>query len=451
MARPRGMAGFTVVWAGQVVSMLGTAMAQFGLMFWVWNATHSATPMAILAFCQFFPAIIMTPIAGSLVDRWDRKRTMMISDLVAGSGSVMALLLFSSGSLAIWQLYAIGIFTGMFGAFQWPAYSAAISTMVEKKHYARADGMMGMAEAVSGIAGAPIAAFLLIAFGNDAGLQWILVADILTFTFAIGMLLLVHIPQPPPAKDLQEGRAGVFKDALYGFRYIWARKPLLYLQLSFLVVNFLAGPAMVLLNPMILAKTGSDKAVLGTVQAFFGVGGLIGSIALAAWGGPKRKILALLVGDFIAGMCICIGFGIGRNVYVWAASAFLVMLTLPISNGASQAIWQSKVEPNRQGRVFAARRLIAQFSSAVTMVISGPLADQFFEPGMQANGTLAGTFGWLVGTGPGAGMALFLVFSGLAAALAVPIFYLMPKVRNVERLVPDWKEEKNPPENAANQ
>jgi len=232
----------------------------------------------------------------------------------------------------------------------------------------------------------------------------------------------------------------VFKDYGYGFRYIWERKPLLALQMSFFLVNLLAAPSMILLNPMILARTGGDKVILGVVQAAFGVGGLVGAIALAAWGGPKRKILALLVGDLIAGVCTCIGFGIGGNVYIWAATAFLIMLVIPISNGASQAIWQSKVPPNRQGRVFGARRLIAQGASGATMILAGPLADRLFEPAMQAGGSLSGAFGWLVGTGPGAGMALMLFFSGLLMSLVVSIFYTLPIVRNVETLVPDHDE-----------
>jgi DHA3 family macrolide efflux protein-like MFS transporter len=428
--KPKGMAAFTVIWIGQLVSVLGTAMTQFALMIWIWEKTGQATAMALMGFFTFVPMVIMMPFAGALVDRWNKKMAMMLGDLAAGLGTVAILMLYQSGSLEIWHLYIIGIFIGAFGAFQWPAYSSAITLMVEKKNYARASGLVGLVESVAGIFGPPMAAFMLVM----VGISGILVIDILTFTFAIGVLLLVHIPSP---EDLKEGLGGVVKDAGYGFKYIFKRKPLLGLQLTFFVFNLVSTFGMVVFTPMILARTGSDKMILASVQSVLAVGGVVGGIALAVWGGPRRKIHGLLGGMIVVSAVFGIGFGIGQTPIIWMMFGFMAMMIVPTLNGSSQAIWQSKVPANKQGRVFAARMVIAQAAGAAAMVLVGPLADFYFEPAMMIKGSLAGTFGWLVGTGPGAGMALMILLSSFISMFVGIIAYRIRIIRNVERIIPD--------------
>ena len=431
--KPKGMAAFTVVWVGQLVSVLGSAMTQFALMIWIWQETGQATAMALMGFFTFVPMVIMMPIAGALVDRWNKKLAMMMGDLAAGLGTVAILLLFQNGALEIWHLYLIGIFIGAFGSFQWPAYSSAITVMVDKKHYARASGLVGLVGSISGIFGPPMAAFLL----GVADISLILIIDIVTFTFAIGVLLLVHIPNPPPAEDLKSGAKGLFSDAGYGFKYIYQRKPLFGLQMTFFVFNLVSTFGMVVMMPMILARTGSDKLVLASVQSVLALGGVSGGILLAIWGGPRRKINGLLGGMIIIALIFGIGFGIGQTPLMWMIFGFLAMLMLPTLNGSSQAIWQTKVPANRQGRVFAARMVIAQGAGAVAMVIVGPLADFYFEPAMMLQGSLAPTFGWLVGTGPGAGMGLMILFSSILSMFVGIIAYRIRIIRNVERIIPD--------------
>ncbi|MBA3044954.1 MAG: MFS transporter [Candidatus Thermoplasmatota archaeon] len=431
--KPKGMAAFSVIWVGQLVSVLGSAMTQFALMIWVWEETGQATAMALMGFFTFLPMVIMMPFAGALVDRWNKKLAMMLGDLAAGLGSVAILLLYLGGSLEIWHLYLIGIFIGVFGAFQWPAYSSAITVMVDKKHYARASGLVGMVGSISGIFGPPLAAFFLVMLD----ISGILIIDIVTFTFAIGVLLLVHIPNPPPADDLQTGAKGLLKDAAYGFKYIYKRKPLLGLQSTFFVFNLIITFGMVVMVPMILARTGSDKLILASVQSVLAIGGVAGGLLIAIWGGPRRKINGLLGGMIVIAVIFAIGFGMGQTPIIWMIFGFMAMLLIPTLNGSSQAIWQSKVPANRQGRVFAARMVIAQGAGAAAMVIVGPLADFYFEPAMAVHGSLAPTFGWLVGTGPGAGMGLMILLSSLLAAMVGAVAYQIRIIRNVERIIPD--------------
>ena len=428
-----GMGVFSLIWVGQLVSVLGSAMTQFALMIWVWEETGQATALALMGFFTFAPLMIMMPIAGSLVDRWNKKLAMMLGDLAAGLGTVAILILYNANALEIWHLYVIGIFIGALGSFQWPAYSSAITIMVEKKDYARASGLVGLVGSIAGIFGPPLAAVFLVMLGIDG----ILMIDIVTFCFAIGILLLVKIPQLPPADDLQKGIKGVFKDAGYGFKFIYNRKPLFGLQMTFFAFNLISTFGMVVLNPMILATTGSDKIILASVQSVLAVGAVAGGIILAVWGGPRKKINGLLGGMIIIALLFGIGFGIGRTPLMWMVFGFSAMMLLPTLNGSSQAIWQSKVPANKQGRVFAARGVIAQGAGAMAMIIVGPLADLYFEPAMSIRGSLAPTFGWLVGTGPGAGMSLMILLTSMASMVVAIIAFNTKFIRNVERIVPD--------------
>jgi hypothetical protein len=187
---------------------------------------------------------------------------------------------------------------------------------------------------------------------------------------------------------------------------------------------------------MILARTGNDAGVLGIVQSIMGVGGVVGSVVLSIWGGPKRRIHGVLAGMGL-GMTGMVLMGLGRDLYVWSLAAFISLLFIPIINGSNQAIWQTKVAPDVQGRVFATRAMIAQISVPVAMLLSGPMADYYFEPAMMAGGSLEPVFGMLVGTGPGAGMALMFVIAGLCGVLIGFGSYAFKAVRDVEDIIPD--------------
>src|SRR3990172_8175444 len=185
--RPTGMTAFTIVWFGQVISLLGSAMTQFALTIWAWQITGSATALALVGFFNFGPTVLLSPIAGALVDRWNRKLVMMLSDLAAGLSTVVILVLYATDNLQIWHLYIAGAFSGAFQAFQFPAYSASISLMMPKEQYARANGMISVADFGSGIFAPVLAALLL----GAIGIGGVLAIDIVTFVAAIGALLFV--------------------------------------------------------------------------------------------------------------------------------------------------------------------------------------------------------------------------------------------------------------------
>ena len=431
--RPAGMLAFSLVWAGQIVSVLATNMTGFAITIWVYERTHSATALGLAQVFFITPYLLVTPLVGIMVDRYNRKMMMMLSDLGAGLATVGLLVLQSQGRLEIWHLYAANLMTGTFNSFQWPAYSAAISTMVPKEQLGRANGMMSLVEIGPGVI-APLLAGALLPFIHLTG---ILLIDVTTFVTAVAFLLAVRIPQPPVTEAGREGRGGILKEALYGFRYIFARPSLLGLQLVFMTGNLMAGLAYTVLAPMILARTSNNGVIFGTVQSVGAIGGVIGGIAMGAWGGFRRRVHGVLIGWALSSLLGQVVIGLGRGPWLWIPGAFIAYFFVPLVDGSNQAIWQSKVAPDVQGRVFAARRLIAWLTTPISPLIAGPLADFVLEPGMREGGGLTGAFGWLVGTGPGAGMALLIIVTGLLAMTVGVSGYLFPAVRNAEDILPD--------------
>ena len=431
--RIEGMTAFTIVAIGQAISLIGSGMTGFAVVIWAWQETGKATTLALAGFFAFGPVVLVSPFAGALVDRLNRKLVMMLSDLAAGLGTVLLLALYLTDSLQIWHLYVIGAFEGVFQAFQWPAFSAAISVMIPKEQYARANGMLETARAGSGIL-APALAGAVIGF---AGIAWVFAIDIVTFVFAIGALLLIYVPQPEVSEEGLRSRGSIWKEAGYGFKYIWERKSLFWLQMVFFFINLTAVFGFTVQAAMILARTNDNATILGTVQSVGAVGGVAGGLLLSTWGGPKRRIHGVLMGMIGSSILSTMLMGIGRSLPIWAVAAFMGAAIIPVLNGSNQAIWQSKVAPDLQGRVFSVRRLIAQITAPVAMLLAGPMADYLFEPAMQEGGVLTPFFGFLLGTGAGAGMALMFLISGVLGVLVGLAGYLFPIIRNVEDILPD--------------
>jgi MFS family permease len=433
LKRPTGMAAFNVFWFGQFVSLIGSGMAQFALAIWAWQVTGTATALALITVFSTAPTILLSPLAGALVDRWDRKWTLILSDAASALATLAILLLFLADSLQIWHLYVASVWVGIFQALQWPAYSAAITLMVDKAQYGRTSGMMGLAQAGSAV-GAPILAGLLLSLVGIAG---VIAVDLLTFGIALICLLVITVPKPERAAQDVEAPPSLWRESFDGFRYIRARPSLLGLQLTFLVVNLVSAFTFGMINAYILARTGNNAQALATAITAFGVGGILGGITMGAWGGPKPRIYGLIGGMIVSNFFSGPLLGTTQSVVLWAIWAFCCGLTMPILDGSSQAIWQSKVDPALQGRVFAVRRMIAQVSFPLGLLIAAPLADRVFEPAMMPDGALAPLFGPLVGVGPGAGMGLMLVGAGLVGILAACIAFSIPAIRHVETLLPD--------------
>jgi MFS transporter, DHA3 family, macrolide efflux protein len=431
--RPTGIAAFIVIWIGQIISILASGMSGFALSIWMYRQTQSATAMGLMQVFYITPFLLLSPIAGVMVDRYNRKLMMMVSDLTAVTATAGLLILSATGHLQFWHMYISSILYGIGNTFQWPAYSAVISTMVPKEQLGRVNGLMTLMEVGPGVL-APLLAGALLPLISLTGILGI---DVATFLFAVGALLVVHVPQPVKTEEGKKAQGSLWKEAGYGFRYIFARPSLLGLQMVFFSGNLFAGIAQVVMAPMILARTNQNALIFGSVQTAAAIGMVVGSVVMSAWGGFKRRVHGVLAGWIYTGLIGTALLGLKFGLPAWIAGVVLGGLALPLVNGSNQAIWQSKVAPDLQGRVFSARRLIAWFTNPISPIIGGTLADFVLEPAMRTPGTLTRLFGWLVGTGPGAGMGLLIVCCGILAALAGLAGYFIPAIRNAEDLLPD--------------
>lgn len=426
-----GLRAFGLIWLGQVISLVGTRMSFFAILIWVWDQTGSATAMISINVVASIPALVFRFVAGSLVDRWNRKRVMQVADLVAGAASLAVFLLFTSAQLEMWHLYLTAAVAGVAGTFQGLAYSASLSLMIPKAHYARARGLITLGDYAAQV-GAPLLGGLLVVV---IGISGVLLLDLLTLLVAMVLLALVAIPQPETMQVTQ--RPTLLRDALLGYQFILKRRGLLGLLLISLAFAFAESLAFPLIAPMILARTGGDEFTLGTVMSVQGASGIVGSLLLVAWGGPKRRIHGVLMGVILTGLLGDTLMGFGQSLPVWLVAALGLELFIPMMMGSYHALWQSKVEPAMQGRVFAARDVVASFGEPFAKLGSGLMADTVFGPAMMPGGSLAPVLGELIGTGPGAGIGLVIILGGLLTTVAGLAGYLLRDVRNLETQLPD--------------
>lgn len=431
-AQPTSMRAFAVLWSGQLVSILGTQMTSFAILVWAWELTGQATPLALIGFFTHTPTIVASIFAGILVDRWNRKLMMVLGDTVAALSTIALLLLLLTDQLQIWHLYCAGVINGLFGYFQSLAFSASISLLVPKQHYVRA-GAMGYASDFSASILAPALAGT---FYSLIGLQGILVIDLVTFLCAVSTVWIVRIPQVVQSEVSHQGDRRLRQELTFGFRYLFARSSLFAMLIFLMSSNLIGNACSALYPPMILARTQDNAAILASVQAAGGIGGLVGSGVLSVWGGSKRRIHGFLTGSILmyAGGVL---LGLGRSQPVWVAASFLEAFFWTFFISANGAIWLAKVEPDVQGRVFATRYLLAQLASPIGLIMAGPLADYVFEPAMQPGTPLAWALGGVFGTGAGAGMALQYSLLALCGMLIGFLGYTVRLLRDVETIVPD--------------
>ncbi|HET7839695.1 MAG TPA: MFS transporter [Rectinemataceae bacterium] len=430
VAKLGGMRGFFVLWLGQAFSILGGSMALFAITLWIYQRTGQATPVAMLGFFNLMPTLLFGLFTGVLVDRHDRRLMMLLSDLATLAINLFLIGFAVSGSLAVWQLYAAAFVVGTFQTFQWPATSAAVTLMVDKKHYARAASLLEMAGMSSGVV-APLLAGSLLGF---LGLGGVLAVTATGSALSVASLFLIDLPARAP----HEGpRPRILSEVRDGLAYLLERPPLIGLQSTFLLGNFFFTLSYALLGPMILAKTGNNAISFASVETAGAVGGLVGSGLIALLGGTKNRVLGILLGWVGSGLGGLLIIGLGRGLQLWMLGSFLGAALGSLNYASNQALWQSKVAPDLQGRVFAVRRLIATGVIPLASLAAGPLADRLLEPAMREGGSLVGLLGPVFGVGPGSGIAIIFACCGIATALVGSLAWFVPVIRRAESLIPD--------------
>jgi MFS transporter, DHA3 family, macrolide efflux protein len=425
--RERGVKTFAVVWLGQLVSNLGSSMTSFGLAIWVFDRTGSVLQLSLIVMAARAPALLVSPFAGALVDRWDRRTAMLLADTGAAVGTLATMILILTGSLETWHLYVTLSFSGLFSAFQYPAYSAAVTLMIPKEHYARASGLVQLAGSIGRVVAPAIAAAVVVA----SGLGPIFIVDFATYLFAVGTLAFVAFPKAPPSTRRGTGVRGLALEAKEGLEFVIARRALLVLLLSFLMVNFAFSFQSVLMVPLLLNLT--SEQVAGFVVSIGAVAIVTGSLVLSVWGGPVNRIAGVYVPIAAMGVGLIV-IGIRPVLGLVIAGSILMHGTHPVAGGSSQSIWQSKVPPELQGRVFAIRQVTAIAATPVAYLLAGTLADGLLEPLMtDASGPMAAVFG----TGAGRGIGVLFVATGILAIITVIVAIRHPRIRNLETEIPD--------------
>lgn len=425
-----GLSAFFAIWFGQLVSLVGSGLTRFALGVWVFQQTESVTQFTLIAFFATIPGAVALPLGGALSDRLDRRRLMFLSDSVAAAATIVILLLASLDRLAVWHIYIVVTVQGLAAAFQWPSYLASIPLLVPKQHLGRASGVTRTGRAISEIVAPLVAGGLLLIIGLDG----IILIDLTTFLFAASVLALVRIPK---ARQTEAGRAaqGTIRQEIRSGRvYIRSRPGLRMLVIYLAVINFAFAMSQVLITPLVLSFT--NEQTLGVILAIAGAGMLMGTVVMAAWGGPRRQMNGVLAFTVLLGTGLII-LGWQPTVTLVALGGFIIMFAYPILNGCNEVIWLRKVEPDMQGRISGIRTVRTYMTVPYAYLTAGAMADWIFEPLLAPGGTLAGNVGQLIGVGAGRGVGLLLILAGLLPITMAVIGYLYTRLRLVEDELPD--------------
>jgi DHA3 family macrolide efflux protein-like MFS transporter len=393
--QPKWQIPFFTIWTGQQLSWIGSALAQFALVWWLTEISGSATVLAMGTLISLLPQIILGPFAGALVDRWNRRVVMLVADSIIALVSVCLAYLFWTDTMQIWHVYAIMLVRALGGAFHWPAMQASTSLMVPKEHLPRVAGLNQAMGGAVNILSPPLGALLL----KVLPLHAIMGIDVVTAVFAIVPLFFVHIPQPQRTAEAVKGagKPSLWADVREGLRYAWGWPGLLAICILAMLLNFLINPAMSLMPILVTKHFGGDALQLGWMNSAWGVGLLLGGVLLSAWGGFSRRIVTVLTGVVGLGVGILlVGLTPATAFPLALAGLFFGAVMNSMCNGSAFALLQEVVAPEMQGRVFTLVLSLCNAATPVGMAITGPLADAV---GVRALYVVGGVSQILVGFG----------------------------------------------------
>ncbi|MEM7127279.1 MAG: MFS transporter [Chloroflexota bacterium] len=425
---------FFVIWVGQLVSLIGSELTTFALGIWVFQTTGSITAFALIALFATLPSLLIAPVAGALVDRFDKRKMMLISDTIAGLSTLCIAILFFSGRLEIWHIYVSAALNATTKVFQTPAYQSAITMLIPAKQLGRANGMVQGAQAVAQLLAPVLAGFLVVTIQVGG----VILIDFITFFCAMLTLLIVALPSTAAKRSPLSSFRELLEEAAAGWSFITAHVGLLGIFIALAISNFTTSLAAVLVTPLVLAF--APASTLGVVLSIAGSGMLFGSLFMSVWGGPRRLINGVLGFGLISGFSFMVA-GLQPSAALIAAAGFVIFFDVAVVNSCNQAIWQRKVPQALQGRVFALLQMVSSALAPLAFLVAGPLVDRWFEPLLAVNGPLAGSIGQVVGIGAGRGIGLLFIVIGIVNTVIILIGYLHPRIRNVEAEMPDQSEE----------
>lgn len=404
---------YLVLWASQMFSGLGSAMTAYALVIWSYTQEGSALKTALLMVSSYAPYVVLSIFAGALSDRWDKKRTMLVCDVLAAVCTVVTLVLFKQGQLKIWHLYVINMVNGTMNTVQRPAADVAVSRLLPKKYYQKVGGLNYFSRSVNSILTPVIATAIL----GLAGMEAVIAFDLVSF--AVAFLVLALFIRIPKGEEVSTRKEGLLQAAGEGVSFLKQQRGILGLILFLAAINLVASVYEAALPAMILSREGGSEKVLGLVNATVGVTTLLGSILSFFIREPKSRVRMI---------CNCLLFSMGfenfllafgRTPFVWCLGAFLGWIAIPLMSTNLEAILRLNIPDTMQGRVFAVRNSLQFFTIPIGYLLGGVLVDQVFEPIMAAQDSsilLTRMFG--EGKGSGAALLYFVLgFCGIGVCL----------------------------------
>jgi MFS transporter, DHA3 family, macrolide efflux protein len=412
-----------------LVSGVGSRLTSFALGVWVYETTGSTTQFAMVFVAMAVPVVLVSPFAGALVDRWDRRRVMIVCESI--SVVVIAALALSAaiGELSMWQIYLGVGSTAVANCFLQPAYAASVPLLADRDQLVRLNGMIQTGQGFA-LVGGPALAGVLMQFFD---LSVVLLVDALTFVVGAVCIALARIPRPP--RD-ETGEDNLIREAHEGWSYIAQRPGLLGLLTLSAASSFVFAIASIAITPLVLSVVNDDKALLGLQMSLSCSGLLVGGLFITLWGGPRQKIHSVLGFSIFSGLMIAI-HGLAPSLTLLIVAGFLMFLSIPPAQSASYALWQSKVPSQLLGRCFAMLRMTSEAALPLGYLLAGPLAEYVFEPALMPDGALASSVGSVIGVGEGRGLGLMFIVMGLTMSAIAAAGYAMRSVREIDHALPD--------------
>ena len=432
MAAPAsGFRAFLILWCGQFVSLIGSFLSSFALGVRVYQLTGSVTELAFVFVCVFVPSVLVSPFAGSLVDRWGHRRALLVSNCGAMAVALALAILLATGTFQLWNVYVATTANSVLAALQVPAFGSAVPLLVAKRHIGRANGMLLLATSASQVLAPVAAGFLLLSIR----LRGVILIDCLSFGVAIISLLFIRIPRRAPDGETgQEEPATLLGGFGQCWRYLLGRRGLVSLLVFYAALCFLVAFVDVLYIPAILAF--GSTAALGTVLTVGGIGMVVGSAVMSAWGGPSRRVIGVLGFSLLLGSAI-IGGALRPSVPLIAVAAFIFLGSSAFIEGSYKGIWQTKVDPRMQGRALALQNMVITAPQPIAYLLAGPLADGIFQPLVGRYHVSSAALAAVIGNGPGRGFALVLLLIGILIVVTAVLGYLNPRIRRLDIDLPD--------------
>jgi DHA3 family macrolide efflux protein-like MFS transporter len=393
---------FFRVWAGESVSLVGSWLVQFALVWWLTIETRSATVLAVAMIATILPQVVVGPFAGALVDRWNRKKVMIFADLGVALSTLVLVVLFWQGLVEVWNVIVILLAGSVASAFQRPAFLSTMSLMVPKEHLARINGVT---QAIFGIGniGAPIFGAILLAL---VPMYAVLSVDLVTAAIAISAVLVTRIPQPTRA-DI--GATSVTGDVRAALRFVRSWPGAMTLFVAAMALNFLFAPTDALLPILTIEHYGGGAPEFAAFQASLGIGMILGGIALGIWGGFRNKMVTVAVGLAVTGPALASPGLMPSGLFVGALGGiFAVGFFLSMVNATIMAIMQTVIPPEMQGRVLGLLGSASMAMMPLGLAVAGPAADMF-------------------------GAQLWFVIAGAGTLLMGLISFAMPNVMSLEK------------------